>query len=143
MNTHKRKALLLGFGGLVLIVIGIKYLPVFLAMADQEANIGDKPVILFFNLDEPCECMVELTQQAEKQITNWPVERRGGIPVVRIGMDQRPDLEVKYKIFRAPSLVLVNDQDQVGWRQDYPLVEGGPFKLEELEAAIGQFRPMP
>jgi len=143
MNTHKGKALLLGFVGLVLIVIGIKYLPVFLTMADQEATIGDKPVILFFNLDEPCECMVELTQQADKQITNWPVERRGGIPVVRIGMDQRPDLEVKYKIFRAPCLVLVNDQDQVDWRQDYPLIEGGPFELEELEAAIAQFRPMP
>ena len=51
-------------------------------------------------------------------------------------MRQRLDLEAKYKVFRAPCLVLINSKDQVAWRQDYPLIEGEPFKLEELEAAI-------
>ena len=53
-----------------------------------------------------------------------------------IPMELRKDLEVKYRVFRAPCLILVDAQDQVIWRQDYPLIEEGPFKLEELEAAI-------
>jgi len=69
-------------------------------------------------------------------MANWPIERQGGIPVMRIAMEQRKDLEAKYQVFRAPCLVLVDAQDQIAWRQDYPLIEGGPFRLEELEAAI-------
>jgi hypothetical protein len=138
MDAQKRKALGLGLIGLILIVLGIKYMPFLLAFAGQQSSMNDKPVILFFSVDKPCECMVELTQHAEQQIANWPVERRGGIPVMRIAMEQRKDLEMKYGVFRAPCLVLVDDQSQIVWRQDYPMIEGGPFKLEELEAAIAE-----
>lgn len=138
MSAQKRKAILLGVLGLVLVILGIKFFPYFLAMVDQQTEIMDKPVILFFNLDEPCECMVELTQSAEQQMENWPVERQGGIPVVRIALHMRDDLEVKYMVFRTPCLVLINAQDQVAWRQDYPLIEGGPFDLGGLEAAIAE-----
>ena len=138
MDAQKRKAVILGLIGLILIVLGIKTMPFLLAFAAQQSNMNGKPVILFFNVDEPCECMVELTQRAEQQLANWPVEQRGGIPVMRIAMEQRKDLEAKYKVFRAPCLVLVDSQDQIAWRQDYPLIEGGPFKLEELETAIAE-----
>ena len=136
MSAQKRKAILFGILGLVLIIIGIKYLPYFLAVAGQQSEIMDKPVILFFSMDEPCECMVDLIEGAETQMANWPAEQQSGIPVVRIALHMRDDLEVKYMVFRAPSLVLINDQDQVAWWQDYPLIEGGPFDLAELEAAI-------
>ena len=136
MSAQKRKAILFGILGLVLIIIGIKYLPYFLAVAGQQSEIMDKPVILFFSMDEPCECMVDLIEGAETQMANWPVGQRSGIPVVRIALHMRDDLEVKYMVFRAPSLVLINDQDQVAWWQDYPLIESGPFDLAELEAAI-------
>ena len=136
MDAQKRKALGLGLIGLILIVLGIKYMPFLLAFAGQQSSMNDKPVILFFSVDKPCECMVELTQRAEQQIANWPVERQGGIPVMRITMEQRKDLEMKYGVFRAPCLVLLDAQDQIVWRQDYPMIEGGPFKLEELETAI-------
>ena len=136
MSKQKRNAIWLGFFGLILIVLGIKYLPVFLAAATQQYTLENTPVILFFNVDEPCECMVDLTQRAEAQIANWPVESRGGITVMRIAMDQRRDLEAKYDIFRAPCLVLVDVDGQVFWRQDYPLIEGGPFNLNEFETAI-------
>ena len=136
MDAQKRKALGLGLIGLILIVLGIKYMPFLLAFAGQQSSMNDKPVILFFSVDKPCECVVELTQRAEQQIANWPVERQGGIPVMRITMEQRKDLEMKYGVFRAPCLVLVDSQGQIVWRQDYPMIEGGPFKLEELEAAI-------
>jgi hypothetical protein len=138
MSVQKRKAILLGLLGLILIVIGIKYLPYFLAVTGQQSEMMNKPVILFFSVDEPCECMVDLTEGAEQQMANWPVEQRGGIPVVRIALHMRDDLEVKYMVFRAPCLVLINDQGQVAWRQDYPLIEGGPLDLAELEAAIAE-----
>ena len=95
MSAQKRKAILFGILGLVLIIIGIKYLPYFLAVAGQQSEIMDKPVILFFSMDEPCECMVDLTESAEQQMANWPVEQRSGIPVVRIAFHMRDDLEVK------------------------------------------------
>jgi hypothetical protein len=138
MNARKRIAAGMGLVGLILIVLGIKYMPGFLQAGNQQAGMGNRPVVLFFSVDDPCECMVELTQQAELQIANWSVEQRGGLSVVRIPMDQRTDLEAKYKVFRAPCLVLVDAQDEVLWRQDYPLIENGPFKLNELEAAIAE-----
>jgi len=135
---QKQKAAWLGMLGLVLAIFGVKYMPVFWPAAGQQepVSIPAGPVLFFFNEDDPCDCMVELTQGAEQQMANWPVERQGGIPVVRIAMKQRKDLEAKYKVFRSPCLVLVDAQEQVAWRQDYPLIEGGPFALEELEAAI-------
>jgi hypothetical protein len=136
MIAHKRKTILLGFIGLVLIILGIKYIPVFLAMASKQSDKLEKPVILFISVDEPCECMVDLTQRAEQQIANWPPDRQGGIPMVRIAFGQRQDLQTKYLIFRAPCLLLVDEQDQVAWRQDYPLIEGGPFELEVLEVVL-------
>jgi hypothetical protein len=138
MNAQKRRVVWLGLCGLILIILGIKYMSVFLAVVNQQTSIGDRPAVLFFNVNEPCDCMVELTERAEQQMANWPADRRDGLSVVRIAMEQRLDLEAKYKVFRAPCLVLVDEQGQVAWRQDYPLIEGGPFKLEELEAAIAK-----
>lgn len=136
MNVQKKIVILLGVLGLILILFGIKYIPVFLAVASHQSDIADKPIILFISVDEPCECMVDLTQRAEQQMANWPIEQQGGIPVVRIAFGQRQDLQTKYMVFRAPCLVLVDKQDQVAWRQDYPLIEGGPFELEELEVVL-------
>jgi hypothetical protein len=136
LDARKRQAVGLGIIGLILIVLGLKYLPAFLQAAGQQSDMSGKPVLLFFSVDEPCECMVEITQQAEHQMASWPVEHRDGIEVMRIDMDQRKDLEARYKVFRAPCLVLVDAHGEVVWRQDYPLIEAGPFKLEELETAI-------
>lgn len=126
----------MGVLGLILIVIGIKYLPVFLAVANPPAGLDERPAILFFTEDDPCECMVEIVAQADEQMAGWSAGHPNSPPIVRIDMEQRLDLEAKYKVFRAPCLVLVDAQDQVVWRQDYPLIEGGPFKLDELDAAI-------
>jgi hypothetical protein len=138
MNTLKRKAIGLGVLGLALIILGIKYLSLFLSLAGQQVMAQDGPMILFFNVEEPCECMLELAESAEQQIASWPPEQRGKLPVVHIWMNERKDLEAKYKVFRAPCLILVNAQGQVIWRQDYPLIQNGPFDLVELEAVIAK-----
>jgi hypothetical protein len=138
MITHKRNAILLGFFGLILLVLGAKTLPSSLFTKDQSSNPFNQSVILFFSIDEPCECMLEITEQAERQMTDWQINHPSGIPVYRISMDTRKDLEAQYKIFRAPCLVVVDEKNRIVWRQDYPLIEGGPFALEELEAAIAK-----
>jgi hypothetical protein len=140
MSAHKQKAILLGLIGLVLIVLGVKYMPVFaMAAAGQQrpAGISDGPVLLFFNLDDPCECMVEMTQSAEQQMADWPEERRGGIAVMRLPMGQRKDIEAIYEVSLSPALVLIDAQGQVALRL-YPMNEGEPFALEEMEAAIAE-----
>jgi hypothetical protein len=139
MNSQKCKAVWMGLLGLILAVLGIKYALTLAASASQPFNLEGRPVIFFFSIDDPCECMVDLTQRAESQIAGWPVERRGGVQVVRFPIQQRRDLEAKYKVFRVPSLILVDAQNQVIWRQDYPLNEGGPFNLDEFEAVIANF----
>jgi hypothetical protein len=136
MEPQKRKAIWMGLLGLILIVLGIKFAMTIVNAASLPLDLQGKPAVLFFNLDKPCECLVELTQRAETQIANWPEERRDSIQVVRIPFEQRRDLQAKYEVFRVPCLILVDAQNQVIWRQDYPLIEGGRFGLEELEAAI-------
>jgi len=59
MDARTRKAIGFGVMGLALIVLGLKYLPAFLALLDPQTALTDQPVILFFNVDEPCECMIE------------------------------------------------------------------------------------
>jgi hypothetical protein len=138
MNSQKRKAVWMGLLGLILIVSGIKFALKIAPSASQPFDLEGKPVIFFFSIDDPCECMVDLTQRAESQIASWSVEQRGGVQLVRFPIQQRRDLEARYKVFRAPSLILVDAQNQVIWRQDYPLIEGGPFNLDEVEVAIAR-----
>lgn len=138
MNSQKRRAVWMGLLGLILVMLGVKFALALAASPGQPYNLDGKPVLLFLSMDDPCACMVDLTQRAESQIANWPVEQRGGIQVVRFPFQQRRDLEAEYKIFRAPCLILVDTQNQVIWRQDYPLIEGGPFKLDEVEAVIAR-----
>lgn len=136
MNSQKRQAVWMGLLGLILVVLGVKFALGLAASSGQPYNLNGEPVLLFFSIDDPCACMVDLTQRAESQIANWPVEQRGEIQVVRFPFRQRRDLEAEYQIFRAPCLILVDAQNQVLWRQDDTMIEGGPFKLDEVEAVI-------
>jgi len=136
LSFQRRKAVGFGFAGLILIFLGIKFaIPI---MQDQDAtfNQNGKPALLFFNVAEPCACMRELVGRANTQIVMWPEERRASVQLVRFNIGEDQDFEKKYQVFRAPALVLLDEQGLIIWRQDYPLIEGGPFKLEELEAAI-------
>ncbi len=80
--------------------------------------------------------MHDLIQNAETQIENWPVSARAGVPIHRIDFEERDDLAGEYKIFRVPCLVLLDTAGEIVYRQDYPLLDGGPFKLSEFEERI-------
>ena len=123
MDEQKRKVIGQGILGLILTVIYLKYSPFLFSLIDQQNELSDQPAILFFNKVEPCECMLELTEQAEQQISNWSSEQHNEIPIVHIAFQQHKGLEIKYKVFRAPSLLMNDHQDQIIWRQDYHLLK--------------------
>jgi hypothetical protein len=140
MDNKKRQAIGMSFLGLLLIVLSLKYMPAFLAFAGQQSGIAtDGLVLFFFNEDDPCECMQELTARADQQMMDWSKRYLDGVSMMRIASGQRRDLEIKYGVFRTPCLVLVDARDRVIWRQDYPLIEGGPFEIQELDQAIARY----
>ena len=136
MTPQKRKAIGLGFLGILLIVLGIKNMLQSAPVNQQSIELNGEPVLLFFNIDEPCECMQNLVESADTQIDSCPDEDRSGIPVYRINFEEQPELGSKYKVFRVPSLLLVDGQDQIFHRQDYPSSEEGPLKVGEFELHI-------
>ena len=131
-----RRVIGYGFAGLILIFLGIKFAIGRAQGQGATFTQNGQPALLFFNVAEPCVCMRELVGRANTQIVLWPEERRGGLKLVRLNIGENHDLEAKYQVFRAPALVLLDAQGEIVWRQDYPLAEGGPFKLDELEAVI-------
>ncbi len=136
MKPHHHKAILLGFLGIVLLVLGMKFAIEGVWQAQPPLDLVSKPVLLFFTLEDSCDCMQELIESAEAQIQNWPSSARLGTPIQRIDFDERKDLASKYKIFRVPCLVLLNSTGEIVHRQDYPLIDGGPFNLSEFEEQI-------
>jgi hypothetical protein len=136
MIKEKRKAIALGFLGILVIALGIKFVFQGLPATSQSLDLNGEPALLFFNIDEPCECMQKLVESADSQIRRWPVEARSNIPVHRINFEAQPELGAKYKVFRVPCLVLVDGDNQIIHRQDYPVSEGWPLKLVEFEQAI-------
>lgn len=136
ITPAKRKAIGLGFLGIVVIILGIKFITHRVPADSQSIELNAGPVLLFFNIDEPCECMQKLVESADSQINGWSEEARSGIPVYRIDFEEQPELGGKYKVFRVPCLVLIDGEGQIVHRQDYPVNEGWPLKLYEFEKAI-------
>ena len=139
LTARQRKIAWQGFLGIVLVILGVK----FAASAWQSLlplEIEDQPALLYFTLEESCECMQELLEMADLQIKDWPETARGGVEIVRIDFDVREDLASQYRVFRLPCLVLVDQSGEIVFRQDYPLVEGGPFNLSEFEEKIRQLQ---
>lgn len=135
--THTQKhALRIGLVGFLLIFLGLKFILQWGLKPHSSLPLDGQPVLLFFTLDDPCECMQELIQQAEDQIDHWPEAQRAGILIRRIDFDTDQDLAGQYNVFRVPCLVMLDSHGEVVLRQDYPLIEGGPLDLQEFEAHI-------
>ena len=136
LTRQQRHALLLGFGGLFLIISGLKFVLQWDSLVSQPIQLQDEPALLFFTLEEPCECMLGIVQSAESQIENWPESARAGLPLYRIDFDSQKRFASDHGIYRAPCLVIVNEDGEIIYRQDFPYIEGGSFNLEELEDRI-------
>ena len=136
LTLPQRQAVSLGFLGLLMFVLGTKYTLKLFTVDRQPLSLNDEPALLFFNVDDSCECMKELVQSADQQIENWPETARSHIRIHRINFDQRPGLADQYQVFRYPCMILLDSSGQIVYRQDYPLSEGGPLDLENFEAQI-------
>lgn len=95
-------------------------------------ELDGQPALLFFNKARGCECELFVYHHANAQIDVWNVPVR----VIHIDMDHRPDLAQQYTVFRAPTLVLVNAEGQVVWKQDEGLSDESPLDLNQAERQI-------
>lgn len=136
LTGSQKHALRLGFAGLLLVVLGLKVMLQGSFIPQPSLSLDNQPAILFFTLDEPCECMQELVQQADGQIAGWSASRQAAISIHRIDFDTRHDLAGQYEVFRVPCLIMLNSQGQIVHRQDYPLAADGPFDLAAFEAQL-------
>jgi hypothetical protein len=136
LTPQQRRAILFGFLGILFVVFGLKFLFQWDFKVHSPLQLDGKPALLFFTLDDPCECMQELVRQADEQIEHWTETQRGEVAIYRFDFDAHRDLAGQYNVFRTPCLLLIDSNGKIVYRQDYPLTVGGPFKLEVFEAQI-------
>lgn len=94
--------------------------------------LDGEPALLFFNKSRGCECELFVYNNAKAQMDVW----NSPVRVIRIDMDRRSDLAREYKVIRAPSLVLLNAEGQVVWRQDEGVSDESPLDLNQAEGQI-------
>jgi hypothetical protein len=132
MTQQQRKAARLGFFGILLIVLGAKAMVNVYGQDRIPLELDGKPAILFFTLEDSCECMQELVDKAENQVNNWPEIERQGIQIFRIAFEKRKDLAGRYDVFRVPCLILLDSTGEVIYRQDFSITTREPFDLDEF-----------
>jgi len=142
LTRQQRHALLLGFGGLLLIVSGLKFVLQWDSLVTQPFQLQDEPALLFFTLEEPCECMQGIVLSAESQIENWPESARAFLPLYRIDFERQKRFASDHGIYRAPCLAIVNEDGEIIYQQDFPYLEGGSFNLNEIEDRIQGLQEM-
>jgi len=139
LTASQKQSIRLGFVGVLLIVLSFKFILSGGFDFRTPLDLKGEAALLFFSLDQPCDCMETYVQEAETQIILWAETQRAGIPIFRIDFDTRRDLASQYGVYRVPSLVLLDSEEEIIYQQDYPLFEEGSFKLAEFEAKIHEF----
>ena len=73
---------------------------------------------------------------AARQIREWPEAQRQGVRLIQIDLDRRPDLGTQFDVIRAPSLLLVDMEGNMRYRQDEVVTDLEPLNLLLLEQRI-------
>lgn len=102
-------------------------------------ELDGKPVLLFFNKARGCECELFVYNNADAQIDVWTAP----LGIINIDMDHRPDLARQHGVFRAPTLVLLDAEGQVIWKQDEGLSDEAPLDLSQAEHQIEELNVNP
>jgi hypothetical protein len=58
--------------------------------------------------------------------------------VIFIDLDQRPDLGAQFEIIRAPTLLLVDKNGEIKYRQDEVVTDAEPLNLFTIEGKIAE-----
>jgi hypothetical protein len=96
------------------------------------------PALIFFTLSRGCECQMVVVEAAEAQLANWDTPAETGLEVIQLDFERRSNLAHRFKVVRAPALVLVDAAGQVVWKQDLGLSDEAPLDLASAEANIRQ-----
>lgn len=131
-----RRIIWILFFALLILTLGLKAVQLGWFTPRPPLNLDAKPALLFFNKSRGCECELLVYNNANSQMDLWKTSMR----VIRIDMDHRPDLVRQYGVIRAPSLILVNAEGRVGWRQDEGLSDEMPLDLDHVEGQIEALR---
>jgi hypothetical protein len=135
-TTRQKKSVILGVLGLALVLLGGKFALDIYYSSQVTIDLNGKPALLFITDDHPCECAKKLIAEAEFQIEHWVAPDRMQVQLIQVYFGDQRGLERKYKIFRTPSLILLDSRGQIVHRQDYPLIGGKPFDLQEFESKM-------
>lgn len=119
-----------------LIMLGVKGIEQGWFAPRPPLELGDKPALLFFNNDRGCECVLVIYQRADIQVANWSAADRQNVPVHRINLEQRPDLGTRYRVVRAPTLLLLDGDGNELCRQDEVITDQHIFDLKRFEHEI-------
>lgn len=132
-------------GGLVFVLLVVGVLAV---KAWQESwfvpelplLLPDQPALLLFNRYRGCECALDVYEAAEWQIRGWPEDARLSVPVVIINLDRQKELGARFKVHRAPTLLLVDSDGTVIYRQNEVVSDDLPLDLTTFEQKIREMK---
>jgi hypothetical protein len=128
---------------LTLVLLGLAVLVVIAAKASRDGWLNPQPTLVpgspglvFFNGSRGCDCELYVYSNADRQVANWSEAQRGGLEVVRLSIHAPGALKSKYKVIRAPTLLLVDATGEVIIRQDNVVSDDEPLDLATFEKEI-------
>lgn len=127
-----RKFVWIFFFVVLALILGLKAVLLDWFVLRPAFELDGKPALILFNKVRGCECELLVYNNAESQMDEWDATVR----VIRIDLDLRPDLGRQYDVIRAPSLVLLNAQGQIVWKQDESLSDVSPLELDQVERQV-------
>jgi hypothetical protein len=131
----KRKIIWILFLAAFFLTLGLKALTENWFTTRNPLPLNGQPALIFFTLSKGCECQMTIIRAAEFQLAEW----ESPLPILRVDFDRRPDLAQQFQVSRAPSLVLLDSEGQVVWRQDEGLSDESPLDLNQAESQVEAF----
>jgi hypothetical protein len=128
---------------LTLVLLGLAVLVVIAAKASRDGWLNPQPTLVpgspglvFFNGSRGCDCELYVYSSADRQLADWSEAQRGGLAVIRISIHAPGTLKRKYKVIRAPTLLLLDAAGEIILRQDNVVSDDEPLDLAEFEIQI-------
>ena len=137
MNAPHKPALI-GICLVVLTILLVKASSEGWLRAQPTIEPGSGPTLVFFNGNKGCDCELLVYSNASEQMAGWKEVERGGLPVVQVSIHMSGDLKRKYKVIRAPTLLLLDAAGEIILRQDNVLSDEEPLDLTAFEVQINK-----
>ncbi|MBI9043313.1 MAG: hypothetical protein JEZ06_02435 [Anaerolineaceae bacterium] len=104
---------------------------------NYQLDLNGQPAILIFLIDQGrCECEQFVNDNARSQAENWSSKDHQGLLIYQIDIKKYSNLAKKYKIIRAPSMLLLNASGEIVWRQDGAINDDFPLDLSNVKKRI-------